>query len=106
MKVTLDIPRKYEVEFCSDRFNHFFSRVITDMDCDGECGLHEREIGCLLMDAFDKAVVAETVRQSDSAASYVPEDTKLTELFAKSIQLLKDIQQSCDEIANKIEWSR
>lgn len=57
LKITIDIPKEYENDFIGDKFNDFFSRVITDINCDGMCGLYEKEIAEMLLDAFGKAEI-------------------------------------------------
>ena len=59
MKLTIDIPREYERDFSVDKFKDFFSRVIADINCDGMCGLYEKEIAEMFLEAFDKAILGE-----------------------------------------------
>lgn len=59
MKLTIDIPREYERDFIGDKFKYFFSRVITDINCDGLCGNYEKEIAEMFIKAFDEAIVGE-----------------------------------------------
>lgn len=57
MKIAIDIPREYELDFITDKFKYFFSRVIADMDYSGLCGNYEKEIAEMFLEAFDKAIV-------------------------------------------------
>ena len=57
MKITIDIPREYELDFVTDKFNYFFSRVIADMDYNDLCGSYEKEIAEMFLEAFDKAII-------------------------------------------------
>ena len=59
MKLTIDIPREYERDFSADKFKDFFSRVIADINCDRMCGLYEKEIAEMFLEAFDKAIVGD-----------------------------------------------
>ena len=59
MKLTIDIPREYERDFIADKFKDFFSRVIVDINCDRMCGLYEKEIAEMFLEAFDKAIVGD-----------------------------------------------
>ena len=59
MKITIDIPREYERDFIADKFKDFFSRVIVDISCDRMCGLYEKEIAEMFLEAFDKAIVGD-----------------------------------------------
>lgn len=58
MKLTIDIPREYERDFIADKFEDFFSRVITDINYDGMCGNYEM-IAEMFLEAFDKAIVGD-----------------------------------------------
>lgn len=55
MKITIEIPREYEIDFKSDKFKDFFSRVIADMNC--LCGNYEKEIAEMLIESFDNGEV-------------------------------------------------
>ena len=59
VKITIDIPREYERDFIADKFKDFFSRVIIDINCDRMCGLYEKEIAEMFLEAFDKAIVGD-----------------------------------------------
>ena len=59
MKLTINIPREYERDFIADKFKDFFSRVIVDINCDRMCGLYEKEIAEMFLEAFDKAIVGD-----------------------------------------------
>lgn len=51
MKITIEIPQEYEIDFKADKFKDFFSRVIADMNC--LCGNYETEIAQMLIEAFN-----------------------------------------------------
>lgn len=55
MKITIEIPKEYEIDFKADKFKDFFSRVITDMNC--LCGNYEIEIAQMLIEAFSKGEI-------------------------------------------------
>ena len=59
MKLTIDIPKRYERDFITDKFKDFFSRVIADINCDSMCGNYEKEIAEMFLEAFDKAILGE-----------------------------------------------
>lgn len=46
----IEIPKEFEVDFKNDKFNDFFSRAITDMNC--LCGNYERETAEMFIKAF------------------------------------------------------
>ena len=50
MKVLIEIPKEYEIDFNADKFKDFFSRAIADMNC--LCGNYETEIAHMLIGAF------------------------------------------------------
>ena len=50
MKVLIDIPKEFELDYATDRFAEFFQRCRADMDvC---CGKYERETSEMLEKAF------------------------------------------------------
>lgn len=55
MKIAIEIPKEYEIDFKADKFKDFFSRVISDMNC--LCGNYEKEIAEMLIVTFNKAEV-------------------------------------------------
>lgn len=65
MKITINIPREYERDFITDKFKDFFSRVITDINCNEMCGNYEKEIAEMFLEAFDKAIVGDVNPNAD-----------------------------------------
>ena len=53
MKLIIEIPKEFEVDFKTDKFKDFFSRTITDMNC--ICGNYEREIAEMFIKAFENS---------------------------------------------------
>ena len=53
MKVLLDIPAEFEVDYRADRFRDFFARAVSDMDV--MCGRYERETAEMLSKAFEES---------------------------------------------------
>lgn len=53
MKVVIDIPKDFAGDYIADKFKDFFSRVISDIDCNGMCGRYEKEIAEMFLKAFD-----------------------------------------------------
>ncbi len=51
MKIIIEIPKEYEIDFKTDKFKDFFSRVIVDMNC--LCGNYEKEIAQMLIESFN-----------------------------------------------------
>lgn len=50
MKVLIDIPEEFELDYATDRFADFFQRCRADMDV--LCGTYERETSEMLEKAF------------------------------------------------------
>ena len=58
MKLTIDIPQEFEIDFIRDKFKDFFSRVIADTYSSNGlclCGQYEREIAEMFIKAFNEA---------------------------------------------------
>ena len=55
MKVVIEIPNDFTIDYARDKFKDFFSRVITDIDCKGMCGRYEKEIADMFLTAFDNS---------------------------------------------------
>lgn len=55
MKVVIEIPDDFTIDYARDKFKDFFSRVITDIDCKGMCGRYEKEIADMFLTAFDNS---------------------------------------------------
>lgn len=53
MKVLIDIPEEFEVDYHTDRFRDFFERAVADMDV--MCGTYERKTADVLAKAFEES---------------------------------------------------
>lgn len=53
MKVLIDIPEEFQVDYHTDRFRDFFERAVADMDV--MCGTYERETADVLAKAFEES---------------------------------------------------
>ena len=51
----IEIPKEFEVDFKTDKFKDFFSRVISDIDCKGLCENYEKEIAEMFIKAFENS---------------------------------------------------
>ena len=60
IKVTLDIPKEFADTFKTDKFRDFWGRILSDMDSNGLCGNHEKEIAAMLCKSFEQASVVES----------------------------------------------
>ena len=54
MKVLINIPEEFEIDYRTDRFKDFFERVTADMDV--MCGKYERETAEMLSKAFQQSI--------------------------------------------------
>lgn len=53
MKIMIDIPKAFEVDYNTDRFADFFQRCLADMrTC---CGNYEQETAEMMIRAFEKS---------------------------------------------------
>lgn len=55
VKIAIELPKEYEIDFKADKFKDFFLRVIADMNC--LCGNYEKEIAEMLIEAFNNGKV-------------------------------------------------
>ena len=53
MKITIEIPEEFEIDYKTDKFKDFFQRVLADMD--SICGNYERETAEMLIKAFESS---------------------------------------------------
>ena len=58
MRIEIEIPKEFEAEYKTDKFNQFFSRVMCDMEKGLLCGNYERETADMLLSAFWESKVA------------------------------------------------
>lgn len=58
MRIEIEIPKEFEDEYKTDKFNHFFSRVMCDIEKGVLCGNYERETADMLLNAFWNSKVA------------------------------------------------
>ena len=68
MKITLEIPKEFEVDFYSNHFEDFFERVKVDLESKGDvrlCGNYEKEIVDMMETSFQNAVVLEQERTEE-----------------------------------------
>ena len=77
MKITIEIPEEFEIDYKTDKFKDFFQRVLADMDY--VCGNYERETAEMLIKAFESSnPVKEAPVKDEECKAYVH---VLTELF-------------------------
>lgn len=57
MKITIEIPEEFEVDYRKDKFNDFFKRVEADIDYGSIvlCGQWEQEIAEMFITAFRRS---------------------------------------------------
>lgn len=71
MKVLIDIPEEFEIDYRTDCFGDFFNRAKADMDV--MCGTYERETADVLAKAFEESKVYDP----DKVVEQLEEKTEL-----------------------------
>lgn len=82
MKVLIDIPEEFEVDYHTDRFRDFFERAVADMDV--MCGTYERETADVLAKAFEESRLYDpdkVVEQLEELKSLVPVNRVLDDII-------------------------
>lgn len=59
IQIIINIPSEFEIDFNTDKFEDFFSRVAADIDCDGLCGNYEKEIAEMFKEAFENSNIVQ-----------------------------------------------
>ena len=57
MKITIEIPEEYEIDFNDNKFSDALSRFIADVDYEGLAGKYEIETAQMLIESFKNAVI-------------------------------------------------
>lgn len=57
MKLEIEIPEEIACDYVCGNFRDFFARVIADINFEGYCGNHEKEIAEIMKTAFKKSKV-------------------------------------------------
>lgn len=62
MKIEIEIPKEFEVDYNSDRFKDFFMRVLVDTEINLNsneylCGLYEQETIEMFVEAFQNSII-------------------------------------------------
>lgn len=61
MRIEIEIPEEFEVDYTADKFADFLARVKADIDCNGMCGNYERETADVLEESFKNSRVVQSV---------------------------------------------
>lgn len=85
MKVLIDIPEEFEVDYHTDRFRDFFDRAVADMDV--MCGTYERETADVLAKAFEESGVYDVDKVVEQL------DTYITKLVGRNSALYQTVMQ-------------
>lgn len=86
MKILIDIPKEFEVDYNTDRFADFFQRCIADMGtC---CGNYEQET----VEMMEKAFAESRLYDQDKAVEQLEERTEFLKDCAKYGNKTKDQQ--------------
>ena len=71
MKILIDIPKEFEVDYNTDRFVEFFQRCIADMGtC---CGNYEHETAEMMKKAFAESEIYDPDKVVEQLEEYRPE---------------------------------
>lgn len=73
MRIEIEIPKEFEAEYKTDKFNQFFSRVMCDMEKGLLCGNYERETADMLLSAFWESKAAYDVEAVVAELEYKKE---------------------------------
>ena len=81
MKLIIDIPTEFEIDYKGDKFKDFFSRVLCDIE-KGKClcGSYEIETTEMFLKAFDESVPMDNLL----------EDLKKCKSIAPAIAIVKE----------------
>lgn len=60
MKITIEIPEEFEIDYKTDKFKDFFLRISADMNC--ICGNYERETLEMLIKAFESSYIVNDMK--------------------------------------------
>lgn len=77
MKMLINIPDEFEIDYRTDRFAYFFERVKADMDL--ICGNYEKETADMLINAFAESKMYDTdkvVEQLEERTAFLKDCTK------------------------------
>lgn len=58
MRIEIEIPEKFEVDYNTDKFKDFFERIFYDIGKGVLCGNYEKEIAEMFIKAFDESKTA------------------------------------------------
>ena len=90
MRVLIDIPEEFEVDYHTDRFRDFFERAVADMDV--MCGTYERETADVLAKAFEESRLYDpdkVVEQLEEACISLSDYPGYTVDIEKAIEIVK-----------------
>lgn len=77
MKILIDIPKEFEVDYNTDRFAEFFQRCLADMGrC---CGNYEHETAEMMEKAFTESKIYDqdkVVQQLEERTAFLKDCTK------------------------------
>ena len=69
MKILIDIPKEFEVDYNTDRFADFFQRCLADMStC---CGNYEQETAEMMIRAFEKSRLYDQYKVAEQLEDYL-----------------------------------
>ena len=77
MKIIIDIPTEFEIDYKGDKLKDFFSRVLCDIEKGVLCGNYEKETAEMFLKAFDESVpMANIVDKLEEKTEFLKDCTK------------------------------
>ena len=58
MRIEIEIPKEFVIDYKGDMFKDFFSRVLCDIENGTLCGNYEKETAEMFLKAFDESRIA------------------------------------------------
>ena len=106
MKLIIDIPTEFEIDYKGDKFKDFFSRVLCDIEKGVMCGNYEKETAEMFLKAFDESVpMANIVEKLEEKHIDISGNTSLHYLYSEgyidALDYVSDIVKQ--EINNGLE---
>lgn len=92
MKILIDIPEEFEIDYRADRFADFFDRVKADMNF--ICGKYESETADILKSAFDESKLYDPDKVVDvlkkEFKKYYDDNWDKAPFMVKVVNIVKD----------------
>lgn len=91
MKILIDIPKEFEVDYNTDRFANFFQRCLADMGT--SCGNYEQETAEMMEKAFEKSRLYDTDKVVKQLEKKIQTHKRAIEYEKKNGTITEEFQQ-------------